>query len=126
MLNSSDIYNALNVSSVTSLLSAYKTGKALFSASLMPSDCTASSSVNFYLITPIDCALEYDLEYYSASCRAKTEGQSIALARAVIDAINLKTTSNYNIICKLNRTIPPADSTDNFNTPVEIRLKKKR
>ena len=125
MLNSSDIYNALNVASVTNLLSAYKTGKALFADLILPKDCTASSSVNFYFIAAPDSSQLFDEERFSASCRAKTYGQAIEIGRAVITAINRISRSGLSIYCTAGQVIPPADSTDNYNMPVEIRIKKR-
>ena len=123
MFGQDKIYAALNVVGITGLLDDYKTGKALFSESVMPEDFTGQKSVNYYMISSFNGGLEYSEYRYSISCRAATQGEALTIASAVFDALNRSSYGDYYIVCSVNPVIPPADDTDNFNVPVEIILK---
>lgn len=123
MFGQDKIYTALNVSSITGLLDDYRTGKALFSESVMPEDFTGQKSVNYYMVSSFNGGLEYSEYRYSISCRAATQGEASTIASAVFDALNRSSYGDYYIVCSVNPVIPPADDTDNFNVPVEIILK---
>lgn len=125
MLGIGELYTALNVTAITNLLDTYSTGKALFIEPVIPEKFTGSKSINAYMTSPANGALEYELYNYSASCRAKTAGESRTIAQAVHDAINRVNYTDYYIVSSIGVTIPPQDDTDNFNTPVEIIIKKR-
>lgn len=120
-----EIYTALNVSAITTLLDDYDTGKALFHGQVLPEDYSGTKSINFYRTDPINNLLPYGLGIYSASCRAATESDSNALAAAVVNMINRVQTDGHMFRTSILQTIPPADSTDNYNTPVQITIIKR-
>lgn len=124
MFGSSELCAAVNVSAITGLLDSYGTGKALFNDNLIPEDFTGNKSINFYMAGPL-LNREYEEYRYTLHCRAKTYKESIAIAYAVQTAINRVNYSDYYILCGALATIPPADSTDNYNTPVEALIKKR-
>lgn len=124
MLNST-IYNALNVSGITALLGTYKTKTAIFSDALIPQDCTAEKTINFYASAPYSGVVEYSELIYTINCRAKTMKDSQTIAAAVRTAINRVSGIDYYITVDIIPTIPPADDRDNYNTPVEAKLKKR-
>jgi hypothetical protein len=117
-----EIFASLNVNAITSLLDAYGTAFALFSGLSIPEDCAATKTINFYRTAPIDNTIEYGVGRYSASCRAETEAESIAIAAAVVNVINRTNYSGYTLKTSVLMTIPPADETDSYNTPVEISI----
>lgn len=123
MFGATEIYTALNVSSITNLLDAYSTGKALFNDSLIPADCTADKSINFYLISPIVGASNTEEYEYSINCRAATFNASLTMAYTVHTALNRIHGVDSFKISSVLQTIPPQDSTDVYNTPLTIRLK---
>ena len=119
------IYTALNVSAITDLLDDYGSSKALFHGQVLPEDYSGNSSINFYRVDPINNLLPYGLGVYTASCRSATEQESIDLAAMVVNTINRVQVSGHMFKTSMLSTIPPADSTDNFNTPVSITIIKR-
>jgi hypothetical protein len=116
---------ALNVVSITALLDLYNESPALFAGQAIPQDCIVAKTINYYQSAPINFSLEYPLWRVSINCRAETEYESYAIADAVINQINRVGGTDYFITCSLLQTIPPADDTDNFNTPIECIVKNR-
>jgi len=129
MFGSTDIYNALNVSAITTGLDNYVVGettyKALFDAVILPQDFTGQKSINFYMLTPRNFGLDYEIYRYIVNCRAATYNESRTIAQNVLNEINRESYTDYYIVCSLVPTIKPVDDTDNYNTPIEIILKKR-
>ena len=123
MYGSEEIYQALNISDITTGLDVYKTGKALFIANVLPADFTGFKSINFYMSTPFNGADSVKAYNYSINCRAKTYNESLTIAKSVVDNINRSSYSDFYITCSVVPTIPPADDSDVYNTPVEAILK---
>lgn len=119
------LYNALNVTNITSLLDAYLTGKALFIDNLIPESFTGDKSINCYQLQSYSGALDYPTSYYTASCRAKTRKESLQIAHAVFAEMNRSNNNEVFYICNINPTIQPENDTDNYNTPVEIIIKQR-
>jgi hypothetical protein len=122
---STEIYNALNVTAITSLLNTYGTGYALFSDMVIPADCEVKKTINFYQLGTIDCRLNYGLARYTVNCRAETQGEAMAIAIAVVNAINLETYTTYRLYCQIYQGLPPQDNTDVYNIPIEVTIKRK-
>lgn len=121
--NFDNLYDALNVSSVTSLLGTYGSGYALFADSRIPSDYTSiAPSVNFYLSGTFNSIEGYTITTMTINCRAATSLLSRALADAVITAINRVNFTGYYITCTALPEIGPADETDNYNTIVQATM----
>lgn len=125
MFGLDEVYTALNVSNITTLLDSYGSGKALFAMPLMPESFTGKKSINFYMIAPYSGADAISTYEFSINCRGSNFNDSITIAREVFNTINRKSYTDYFITCSLLQTIPPADSTDVYNTPVRIILKKR-
>ena len=120
-----EIYVALNQSAITGLLDAYGTGKALFSQMIMPSDYTGFKSINFYMTTAYNGGSNFEQYFYTANCRAKTQGEAMTIAKAAFDNINRSHFTGFYTVCSILPVIPPADDRDTYNIPVEITLKKR-
>lgn len=126
MLSSTNIWTALNVTGITSLLASYGTapGKALFADTIIPQDCEGNT-VNFYRSDPVDGGLNYTLERWSINCRAYTQAEAETIADAVITQINRVHFTDYYFVCSVLPVIPPADGRDNYNCVVDATLKKR-
>jgi len=124
-----EIYNALNQADITGLLDTFKIGttthRALFADPVIPTIFTGNKSINFYRLSPSNMANNYGEYIYTANCRAQTQGESIAIAKAVIDKINRANFPDCFITCSVGVLLSPMDETDNYNCPVEITLKKR-
>ena len=131
MFGQSEIQQALNVSTITTGLSTYTKGEtaypALFFGNVLPTKKTYSGpkSINYYMSTARNEALDYEQYNYSVNCRAETYNESLTIAKLVIDEVNRKSYTNFFITVSLLPTIQPSDSTDNFNTPLELTLQKR-
>ena len=129
MYGSDDLYSALNISAVTTGLDDYVIGevthKALFFGNVLPTDFSGDKAINFYMSTMYNAALEYGDYRYTVNCRAKSYNESLTIAKSVIDNINRVNENDSFFICFLLATVPPIDETDNFNTPVEVRIQEK-
>lgn len=123
MLADNILYTALNVTDITDLLDSYNTGKALFSAKLIPEDFTGNKSINFYMSGVFNAALEYGRYLYSINCRSNNFYESKEIAIAVKDEINRRHYTNSFMTASILETIPPMNDTDNYNTPVEAIIK---
>ncbi len=130
--NSNLMYDALNVASITDLLDTSNSTKGLFDGRVIPDWFNkkadgeeAFKTINFYLSSPFSGGLEYEIYRYSVNCRAKTDGESRAIAEAVFNQVNRADFTGYHTNCNVLGTLPPADSTDVFNTPVEVILKSR-
>ena len=121
--NSDLMFDALNQTEITDLLDTVDSVKGLFSSRAIPTFFIKFKTVNFYLVSPISGALEWGQYIYSVNCRAKTDGESRAIAEAVFDNLNRSDFTEYHTNCDVLVTIQPADDTDVYNTPLEILLK---
>ena len=129
MFGSNRLGAALNVTGVTSLLGTYTNGlggKALIPGTLIPDDCTATESVNFYMTSPYDPRLGYGDYGYTIPCRAKLEHVSRTIAAAVVTALNeLVIDTGMIYVSGVNQTLPPLDEADVYNTPLTVILKSR-
>ena len=128
---STDIFTALNVSSVTSTIDRYiplgetVSVPALFNDVQVPEDCSELKTINFYQIGMIDLSLNYIQAEYSVNCRAATQGEVNNIADAVITAVNRVSFTDFFTTCQVGAPIPPIDPTDVYNIPVQITFKKR-
>jgi hypothetical protein len=131
MLGATEIYTALNVASITSLIDTYTNQEgteypAIFEDNIIPSDLELSKkTINFYRSTFTDMARDLEQYTYTINCRAGTYKESDAIADAVITVLNRVGTSSVFTTCKLMTVIPPFDVRDNYNTPIECIIKMK-
>ena len=123
-MNSTDIYNALNVSDITDLIDSFGDHPAIFSAAIVPQEFSGNH-INYYTAEPISGGLEYTREVWTINCRADTQHEALSIAASVFLEINRKSYSNYFLVCDVYPVIPPQDTTDQFNCVVEATLKKR-
>ena len=123
--NPSILYNAINVSSVTDLLDTVSGVVGLFDGRVVPEFFTGFKTINFYLSSPFSGSQEWAEYNFSINCRAKTGAESRTIAAAVFDQLNRADFTDFHTNCDVLGTLPPIDSTDVFNTPVECILKSR-
>jgi hypothetical protein len=111
---------------ILALLSSYGGNKAVFGDRVVPKDLPAgSTSINFYH-APVNPTLEYEDEVYTLNCRGPAFTDSRNIQNAVVTAFNRKASQTDGFYtCNVLAIIPPADQTDNYNGPVEVRIKKR-
>jgi len=129
MFNSNLMYDALNVSAITSLLDTMTIATVdyvgLFDGRGIPDWFTLFKTINFYLSGTYNGSLEWDEYTYSVNCRAETDGESRTIAEAAFTLLNRADFTGYHTNCYVLETIPPQDSTDVYNTAVEVTLKSR-
>jgi len=123
MFGSDHLFTILNVSAVTNLLDTVGSVKGLFNSRSIPEFFTGFKTVNFYLSSPYNGSVEWEEYRYSINCRAKTDGESRAIAVQVFNLVNRADFTDGHTNCSVLGTLPPADDTDVFNTPIEVIIK---
>jgi hypothetical protein len=101
----------------------------VFNARMVPMDRTERKTINMYRLDPYDASIEYFQSKWSIDCRGDTETDSHAIADAVTTALNrvhtLTTGIMYFGTVSILSTIPPANDTDQYNTSVQILIRRK-
>ena len=129
MIGQSEMWAALNVAAITSLLKSYSGTPGLIQDSIIPDKINGvntkahDTTINFYPSGPFSGALDYGRYTFAVNCRAKNFKLSRQLAETVISEINRVSYTDYYIITELLETIKPIDETDNYLTPVQVILK---
>ena len=124
MLGSSELYEALNVTGVTTLLGTYGTKPAIWHDILIPQDYQGDS-VNFYLTTPYNAASDEQIYEYTINCRSNTYLKARNIMYAVLTAINRVSYTDFYITCITLPGISPIDDTDNYNCPITATIKSR-
>jgi len=117
------LYNALNVAAITNLLDSYGGEPAIFSGTRIPESFSGDNVINFFRNGNVNNGIEYNEYPYLINCRAASDYESEELAQAVIDEINRAAVTDGLVYCELLATIPPADETDLYNTPITVIMK---
>jgi len=119
------IYEALLTDTgVLALVSSVGIYPCIASGVIEPDWDVSLSTVLIYRLNPVDYTIDVLLADYTVNCRADTEIKAEALAGAVVEALNRKEVAGSGrYYCQWGFVIQPADNTDNFNCPVEVRLK---
>ena len=119
------IYEALLTDTgVLALVSSIGIYPCIASGVIEPDWDVSLSTVLIYRLNPVDYTIDVLLADYTVNCRADTEIKAEALAGAVVEALNRKEVAGSGrYYCQWGFVIQPADNTDNFNCPVEVRLK---
>lgn len=123
--SSKEICNKLAAdASFTATIDTYGGSPAIFADNVFPNDFDGKG-VLCYEINTFNGGLEYGDYDISVSCRAKTMSTSRAIQEAAFEALNRLSTvsSNGFMVATPNQTIPPQDSTDSYNSPIDIKLK---
>lgn len=101
----------------------------IYNARLVPETVDNLTTINYYTIGPYNAALEYFTIDWSVDCRAPGGYDSMQLAIAVRDAINRVTSAvggyTYHGVVQISGTVPPADASDVYNTPVTLTVRRK-
>ncbi|MFO8172923.1 MAG: hypothetical protein R6T96_01475 [Longimicrobiales bacterium] len=129
------IYDVLsNDSAVTDIVGTFTddagdTWPNIFGSRKVPQDKTSRETINYYISSNFNAALNYFDINFSIDCRAKSEYEAYDLADAVNDALNRKSAAAGGYIyfgtISILLAIPPADDADVYNVPVEINLRRK-
>ena len=119
--NSGLMWTALNVTGITSLIDT----NGLFDGRIIAQSFEGLKTINFYLSGPHSGSLEWNEYIYSVDCRAGTDAESRTIAEAVFNQLSRADFTDYHTNASVLGTLPPADETDVFNTPVEIILKSR-
>ena len=119
------IYEALLTDTgVLALVSSVGIYPCIASGVIEPDWDVSLSTVLIYRLNPVDYTIDVLLADYTVNCRADTEIKAEALAGAVVEALNRKEVAGSGrYYCQWGFVIQPADNTDNFNCPVEVRIK---
>lgn len=124
MYGSDILYNALNVPAVTDALDTFDGVKTLYDDITLPDDLPIDfTSINFYTAVGFNAADPTTIYNFTANCRHSSHQKSRILAQIVTNVLNRKGSDNYFFTCTVLPTIPPADNTDNYNTPIEVIIK---
>lgn len=113
-------------SAILALLDGFGLHKAVFGNSILPKEFDGTNSINFYNHIAIDPTIEYEDEFYTLNCRAASFSDAKSIQLAVKNAFNRKSSHNdgfYTVM--VMPIIPPADETDTYNGPVEVRIRKR-
>jgi len=119
------IYEALLTDTgVLALVSSVGIYPCIANGVIEPDWDVSLSTVLIYRLNPVDYTIDVLLADYTVNCRADTEIKAEALAGAVVEALNRKEVAGSGrYYCQWGFVIQPADNTDNFNCPVEVRIK---
>jgi hypothetical protein len=117
----------LNDASVTALITQGTNG--IFYDTVVPSkypvvggDVGATdSTINYYRVAPVNGGIAYMQTTFSVNCRAATMATAESIARAVLDVVNRHYSESIYFVCSVLSVLPPADPTDVYNSPVEVR-----
>ena len=124
MYGAAEIIQYLNVPAITGLLGTYATGKKnLLDTNVLPKTATGNA-INIYQSVPHSPDLVL-INTFTANCRSDSYANAQALAKAASDILHRLSKDGIGIYCKILPVIPPADSRDDYNVPVEIRIKKR-
>ena len=124
MFGSDALYTALNDTDITELLdddSNMSNGKALYSGTLIPNE-TAVKTINFYMNGVHNASADVPEYTYTCSCRSNDYDESREIAEAVANKIDRQKVGDFWFNCNILPTLSPADSTDNYNTPVIVEM----
>jgi len=128
MYGEDEIYDALNVASVTALIDTYGDDEApaIFADMVIPADIAEEAkTINFYKSATADLCQPVEIYTYTVNSRAKTKTDAETILKAVVDEINRNNYDGYFITCQALPTVPPQNEQDNYNAILEIRIKMK-
>lgn len=105
-------------------------GTAIYNARKIPEDETSKETINFYISGGgLSGGLDYFERTWSIDCRSDDEGTSKDIAIAVYSLLNRisSTYSGKKYFSRINifPTLPPANDTDVYNTPVENYIRRR-
>lgn len=124
----SQLYSLLADATITALLTEGEDG--IFYDTVLPNYYTdgselqtSDSTILYYRVSPINGGLDYLDTDYSVNCRAATQSEAEDLAEAVKAIVNRNfTIEGYGFRASILPTIAPLDSTDNYNTPLDVKV----
>lgn len=123
------LYSTLNTNAGVIAALGTTSNHPVFNARMVPMDCTVKKTINCYRIDPYDASIEYFQAKWSVDCRGDTETDSQAIADAVTSALNrsdvLVSGITYFGTVSILSTIPPVDETDQYNTSVQVSIRRK-
>lgn len=124
MFGSNELYTALNITAIKSLLdndTGTSSGKALYSGPIILND-SVNKSINFYMSGTHNASADVPEFTYICSCRALNYSDSRAIANAIANNLDRQKIGIYWFNVDVLPTLSPADSTDYYNTPVMVLM----
>ncbi len=104
-------------------------GTSIYNARMIPQTDDSAETINFYQAGTLNMTDEYFQLTWSIDCRAATDYTSQKIAGLVTTALNRVNTTvggkDYFGTISILPTIPPADESDVYNTPVEIIVRRR-
>ena len=124
------IYQALSTdATIQALVPSTTYTYAIFNSLLIPEIETATETINFYNEGNFSGGEELFNQAVSINCRATEYSDSRAIATAVYNVLNRNSKSfsgnDYFNIISILPTIPPADSSDVYNTPISVQIRRR-
>ena len=112
-------------STLTALLDTFAGSPAIFDDPVIPDSFTGNEVINLYRATPVDNTLSYTDALFTVNCRGKKKTTAESIQTAVKNALNRKNPLSGRgiLITSALPTIPPRDERDDYNAPVEVRIK---
>ena len=113
-------------STIMNLLSKddqYPTAPALYNDLVIPEGLgKEATTINFYGISYNDEG--YGEESFAVNCRAPSRQESLTLAQTVRDQLHRANNADNDalFICSILQTLPPFDTTDNYNSPMTVKV----
>jgi len=122
------LYTTLNSNAGVIAALGTTSNHPIFNARMVPPDRTERKTINMYRLDPFDATLEYFVSKWSIDCRADSEYDSQTLSEAVTTALNrvqiVYGGKTYFGTVSILSTIPPVDDTDQYNTSVQIQIRR--
>jgi len=123
------IYAVLNADSGVIAALGTSSNHPVFIARMVPTDRTERKTINCYRLDPFDASSDLFISKWSIDCRGDTEYDSQGIADAVTTALNrvhkLNSGKTYFGTISILSTIPPVDDTDQYNTSVQLLIRRK-
>lgn len=102
---------------------------AIVNARLIPPTITATTTINFYRISPVRGGAPVLEVEWSVDCRSSVQATSENMAQRVKEVLNREHITygggRYYAIADILPTLPPVDETDVYNTPVSLTVRRR-
>lgn len=113
-------------STIMDLLSAdpdVPTAPALYNDLVIPETLgKEATTINFYGLSYNDEG--YGEETFAVNCRAPGHAEAKTLSSTIRDELHRANNDNNDalFVCSIQQTLPPIDTTDNYNSPMTIKV----
>jgi len=112
-------------STVVASVGTYLTKPAIYGQFLVPPKYTGKA-ISMYNAVPTNGGLELSTYGVTVNCYAKKYSDVETIAEAVFDALNRHSGTNESFfVCSKLPVIPPNETGEDYNSPVEVLVRKK-